>query len=363
MSERIAFTTKEAAEYLGISPSTIYRMEKRGLISSIRTPGGQRRFRKEDIESYLKASQYIEAPQNPSFYRRSGLVVGEPQAAYIGTQLDEPSSGPEVTAEVFFHQDSLWIYQADILEISSIKNGSVDLVVTSPPYNVDIKYNSHDDALSYQDYLSFTRKWLAKCYGFLKDDGRFCLNIPLDKNKGGQQSVSADITTIAKSVGFRYHSTIIWNEQNISRRTAWGSWLSATAPYVIAPVEVILVLYKKEWRKTSGSRQSDVTKDEFMDWTNGVWTFMGESKKRIGHPAPFPVELPRRCIKLFSFVGDTVLDPFLGSGSTLLACLRTNRKGIGIEVDRKYCELARGRLLNEGRLNQLKFKSLESVLE
>lgn len=142
----------------------------------------------------------------------------------------------------------------------------------------------------------------------VKDDGRFCLNIPLDKNKGGQQSVCADITTIAKQVGWKYHSTIIWNEQNISRRTAWGSWLSASAPYVIAPVEVIVVLYKNRWKKISGSRKSDISKKEFMEWTNGVWNFMGESKKKVGHPTPFPVELPKRCIKLFSFVGDTILD-------------------------------------------------------
>ncbi|MEA3442999.1 MAG: site-specific DNA-methyltransferase [Chloroflexota bacterium] len=242
--------------------------------------------------------------------------------------------------EPYFHKESIWIYNTDILETNSVTERSVDLIVTSPPYNVDIKYNSHDDTMSYKDYLSFTRKWLARCYTLLKDDGRFCLNIPLDKNKGGQQSVCADITTIAKSVGFRYHSTIIWNEQNISRRTAWGSWLSATAPYVIAPVEVIVILYKERWKRTSGNRKSDITRKEFMEWTNGVWTIMGESKKRIGHPAPFPVELPRRCIKLFSFVGDTILDPFLGSGSTLLACLQTERKGIGIEIDKKCCKQA-----------------------
>ncbi|OGL48773.1 MAG: DNA methyltransferase [Candidatus Schekmanbacteria bacterium RIFCSPLOWO2_02_FULL_38_14] len=256
---------------------------------------------------------------------------------------------------MFFQRDFLWIYNTDFLKTESINESSIDLIVTSPPYNVDIKYNSHNDTMSYEDYLLFTREWLTKSYKLIKDDGRFCLNIPLDKNKGGQQSICADITTIAKQVGFKYHSTIIWNEQNISRRTAWGSWLSASAPYVIAPVEVIVILYKKVWKKTSGSRKSDITKQEFMDWTNGVWTFHGQSKKGAGgHPAPFPVELPKRCIKLFSFVGDTVLDPFLGSGSTLLACFQTGRKGIGIEIDRKYCELAEKRLLTEGQLNQLK---------
>jgi site-specific DNA-methyltransferase (adenine-specific) len=202
---------------------------------------------------------------------------------------------------------------------------------------------------------------MEKAYKLLRDDGRFCLNIPLDKNKGGQQSVYADIITIAKKIGFKYHSTIVWNEQNISRRTAWGSWLSATAPYVIAPVEMIAILYKKRWKKVSGSKMSDITKKEFIDWTNGVWTFMGESKTRVGHPCPFPVELPKRCIKLFTFVGDTVLDPFLGSGSTLIACILTNRKGLGIEIDKNYCEIAKNRLIKEAQINQLKLEIIEGV--
>ena len=257
--------------------------------------------------------------------------------------------------KLYYHHDSVWIYNDNIINTNCIDKGTVDLIVTSPPYNVDIQYNSHNDKMTYEAYLDFTKKWIAKCYELAKDDGRFCLNIPLDKNKGGQQSVCADITTIAKEVGWKYHSTIIWNEGNISRRTAWGSWLSASAPYVIAPVEVIVVLYKKSWKKIDSShKKSDITKKEFMDWTNGVWVFNGESKKRIGHPAPFPIELPRRCIKLFTFVGDIVLDPFLGSGTTLITCVKTGRKGIGVDIDRNYCKLAKERIVREGEINQFK---------
>ncbi len=364
MEEKTIFTTKEAAKYLGISPATIYRMEKQGLISPTRTPGGQRRFTRESIESYLEESQNFEAPQNPSRYKKGDSLIREPESVYLVEGAEQVGiDTPTQVDELAFHRDSMVIYNADILKTKNIREDSVDLIVTSPPYNVGIKYNSHDDTMSYNDYLSFSKDWLAKCYKLVKNDGRFCLNIPLDKNKGGQQSVCADITTIAKQVGFKYHSTIIWNEQNISRRTAWGSWLSATAPYVIAPVEVIVILYKMDWRKTSGSRKSDITKGEFMEWTNGVWNFMGESKKRVGHPTPFPVELPRRCMKLFSFVGDTVLDPFLGSGSTLLACLQTGRKGIGIEIDKKYCELAKRRLITEGHINQLRLNVREGAKE
>lgn len=266
--------------------------------------------------------------------------------------LTLPKKHHKIISNLYFETSSVSIYNDDILKIQNIRENSIDLIITSPPYNVDIKYNSHNDKMEYDTYLDFTRAWISKCYKLAKNDGRFCLNIPLDKNKGGQQSVCADITTIAKEVGWNYHSTIIWNEGNISRRTAWGSWLSASAPYVIAPVEVIVVLYKKLWKKEHFGK-SDITKDEFLEWTNGVWTFSGESKKKIGHPTPFPVELPRRCIKLFSYTKDTILDPFLGSASTLIACLLTKRRGIGVEIDKKYCSLAKRRILNE--TSQLKF--------
>lgn len=261
----------------------------------------------------------------------------------------------QTKSNLFFKTDYLSVYNDDILSIESIKENSIDLIVTSPPYNVDIKYNSNNDKLDYATYLEFTKEWISKCYKLAKDDGRFCLNIPLDKNKDGQQSVCADITTIAKQIGWKYHSTIIWNEGNISRRTAWGSWLSASAPYVIAPVEVIVVLYKKYWRKIF-SGKSDVTKEEFLGWTNGVWTFNGESKKRIGHPAPYPVELPKRCIKLFSYTNNTILDPFLGSGTTLIACVESKRKGIGVDIDKQYCALAKRRILSYTAQSNFSFK-------
>ena len=253
---------------------------------------------------------------------------------------------------IYYQKNDITVLNDDILKTSVIEAGSVDLVVTSPPYNVDIQYNSHRDDVSYVEYLEFSEKWLTQCFNFLRDDGRLCLNVPLDKNKGGQQSVGADFTTIAKKIGYKYHSTIIWNEGNISRRTAWGSWMSASAPFVIAPVELIIILYKNTWKKTSGSKKSDVTRDEFMNWTNGLWTFNGESKKKIGHPAPFPLELPRRCIKMFSYIGDTVLDPFMGSGTTLIAAGMLGRKAVGMDVDKGYCRLAQKRIENAPELLQ-----------
>lgn len=263
--------------------------------------------------------------------------------------------------KIFFEHTGSKIINDDVLTTNEMEKNSIDLIVTSPPYNLDIKYNSHDDKISYPDYLEFSRKWLTRCFDWLKDEGRLCLNIPLDKNKGGQQSVGADLTRIAKKIGYKYHSTIIWNEGNISRRTAWGSFRSASAPYVIAPVELIIILYKNNWKKTHGSKISDITKEEFMSWTNGLWTFTGESKKRVGHPAPFPIELPRRCIKLFSYIDDVVLDPFLGSGTTLVAAHTHKRKSIGIDIDKEYCALARKRLINEANISTRKLNEIKEI--
>lgn len=246
----------------------------------------------------------------------------------------------------FFTINNAQLYNSDILNLKILEKQSIDLFVTSPPYNVGINYISSNDDNNYNDYLIFCEKWLQNCFYWAKDRARFCLNIPLDKNKGGQQSVGADIINIAKKIGWKYHSTIIWNESNISRRTAWGSWLSASAPYVIAPVELIVILYKSEWKKSNNSGKSDIEKEEFINWTNGLWSFNGESKKRIGHPAPFPRELPKRCIKLFSFINDVVCDPFCGSGTSMIEAILNKRKFIGIELDKTYCDLIKNRVLN-----------------
>ena len=249
--------------------------------------------------------------------------------------------------KLFFNHKNIWLFQGDSLNTNLFDKEFIDITVTSPPYNVGIEYGSNNDELTYEHYLDFSHKWLHNCYSWTKPQGRLLLNIPLDKNKGGNRSVGADLTTTAKQIGWKYHSTIVWNEGNISRRTAWGSWKSASAPYVIAPVELIVVLYKDEWKKTTGSKISDVTRDEFMTWTNGMWTFNGESKKRVGHPAPFPRQLPHRCIKLFSYVNDVVFDPFCGSGTTLIEALLNKRRAVGVEIDKDYCNLAKKRISAE----------------
>ncbi len=237
------------------------------------------------------------------------------------------------------------LIQGDTTNRELITKNTVDLTVTSPPYNVGKAYSGdeNDDALDYSEYLKFSKKWLSNTYYWTKKTGRLCLNVGLDMSKDGKRPICSDLTRVAMSAGWKYHATIIWNEGNISRRTAWGSWKSASAPHVIAPVEVIIVLFKGEWKR-SFKGENDITADEFKNWVLGVWEFNGESAKRVGHEAPFPRELPKRCIKLFSYIGDVVLDPFMGSGTTMIETLNNNRIAIGIEREPKYCELIEQRV-------------------
>jgi site-specific DNA-methyltransferase (adenine-specific) len=234
------------------------------------------------------------------------------------------------------------IINSDFFEMN-ISPEKIDLYITSPPYNLEKDYGSAGDALSYEAYLEFTRRYLAKMYGGLKDDGWLCLNVPLDTNKGKHHAVYADVTAIATAVGFQYYSTIVWNEGNISSSTSFGSYANVQGACVIAPVEVIVVFCKKTSQKVHEGI-STISESEFKQWVNGLWTFKGESGTKVGHPAPFPVELPDRCIKLFSYAGDVVLDPFLGSGTTLVACVQNHRKGVGVEINPEFCALAKARV-------------------
>lgn len=240
----------------------------------------------------------------------------------------------------YFQDEFTTIYHADSTQLDFLANSTIDLVITSPPYNLDISYNGYHDDLPYQVYLAWVEKWAKELLRLATIGGRACINIPLDSNKGGKRPVYSDYVRIFQDVGWSYQTTIVWNEQNISRRTAWGSWLSPTAPYITAPVEMIPVFYKTEWRRTRDGRTSDIDRDEFLTWTLGTWDFPGENPAKYGHPAPFPSELPRRLIKLYSFVEDTILDPFLGSGTTCAIARQLGRRSIGVDIDTGYCETA-----------------------
>ena len=234
----------------------------------------------------------------------------------------------------------------DLLRTNQIDKESIDLIITSPPYNVGIEYNSIDDNLNQRDFDNFTWRWMSRCHDWLKPDGRFCLNVPLETNVGEDVPTGATFTSIAMDVGLKYKTSIVWNKNYVKTRTAWGSFASASSPNIIAPFEMIIVFYKDQWKKYNKG-ESTITNQEFIDWTSALWTFGPASKTRIGHPTPFPIELPERCIKMFSYKDDLILDPFCGSGTTLISCHQEKRKGIGIEIDKEYYNLAVNRFKAE----------------
>ena len=173
------------------------------------------------------------------------------------------------------------LFQADAQDKDLLSPESVDLIVTSPPYNLGKPYSGkvHDDSVTFAEYLQFTYSWLKNCHLWLKPTGRICVNIALDTGKGLKQPLMAYLTYIAVGIGFRYRTTIIWNEGNISRRTAWGSYQSASAPNIITPVEAIVVLYKGNAWKRERQGETDINAEDFKKWVLGMWSFPGASAK------------------------------------------------------------------------------------
>lgn len=224
-----------------------------------------------------------------------------------------------------------WII-GDSREVLKTISG-VNLVVTSPPYNVGKEYEQVKSLEEYENYL--TQVYYA-CYNSMTDNSRICVNAPSNmRHPDGFVFNPAfhNYNALLKS-GFKYRETITW-VQGRDSETAWGSWCSPSAPWLRHQTEVIFVFYKGDWN-LNRKGESSLTKKEFMHYVVDVWTMQTAKRKEKGHPTPFPEELPIRCIKLFSYVGDLVVDPFAGRGTTLRACRLTNRRGIGIEINPKY---------------------------
>ena len=242
------------------------------------------------------------------------------------------------------------LFNEDVLSINLDSLPPINLVVTSPPYNVGIEYDKHVDTMTYEEYLVWCKKWLSKIYQHMTDDGRMCINIPfsvtpqhLNKVKGAEDinyPVAADYTKICQEIGFKYYRTVIWQKMG-SNKTCWGSWRSASSPFIIDPNECILVFYKNQWKRKSKGVSTIGTK-EFMTYVKNLWTMRPETHSK--HPAAFPLELPNRCIKLLSYKGDVVCDPFLGSGTTGESAVRLERSFIGVEKSIDYFNMAKERI-------------------
>lgn len=236
------------------------------------------------------------------------------------------------------------IYNEDCLNtLARMPDNYLDLTVTSPPYNIEIKYDVYKDKRPVGDYFAWVEYWLKELYRATKPDGRVCINHYLSISMNGKRcSPVANIISIAKKMGFKYHGLAVWTDRTVSRITAWGSWLSARAPYVNTPFEGIIILYKERWRKDVPGI-TNISKEEFVKGCSGVWELVPEINRKL-HPASFPESIPSRCIQLFSYEDDLVFDPFMGSGTTLISAKRLNRRYIGSDVSKKYCEVAESRL-------------------
>jgi site-specific DNA-methyltransferase (adenine-specific) len=266
--------------------------------------------------------------------------------AILDASADRPQTGD--VPVLFYEEAQARLMRGDSARLlEAMDEASVNLVVTSPPYSLGVDYGQagYADDQPYAHYLEWVRGWASMLLNVSAPGGRACINIPLDSNKGGKRAIYADYLRIFQEVGWTYQTSIVWNEQNISRRTAWGSWLSPSAPFVTAPVEMIAVFYKGSFRRPAiDGKRGDITRDEFLAWTLGMWTFAGANPRRVGHPAPFPEELPRRLIKLYSYPDDVVLDPFVGSGTSLVVAKRLGRSSLGVEINPVFCELTKRNL-------------------
>ncbi|MDI6602369.1 MAG: site-specific DNA-methyltransferase [Thermoanaerobacteraceae bacterium] len=241
--------------------------------------------------------------------------------------------------------------------MDDIPDSSVHLMVTSPPYNVKKEY---DEDLSLKEYRELLKKVFKETYKKLVTGGRACINIA---NLGRKPYIPLHSFVIEDmiDIGFFMRGEIIWNKaSSASPSTAWGSWLSAANPVLRDIHEYILVFSKESFSRKSSGKESTISKEDFLEWTKSVWTFPAVSAKSIGHPAPFPEELPHRLIQLYTFKGDVVLDPFCGSGTTCLAALRDGRKYIGYEIVPEYVELANKRI--NAYYKQISFENSQHTL-
>ena len=249
--------------------------------------------------------------------------------------------------------------------MSEMPEGWVDLVVTSPPYNVGIQYDIHNDEIVMDEYWEWSEKWLTEVYRLLKDDGRIAINIPYEVNvqaRGGRVFFASEIYQVMKKVGFKFYGIVDLEEDSPhrSKTTAWGSWMSPSAPYIYNPKECVILAYKKNHiKKVKGEPQwkgepylteegknkvaySEQDKKEFMELVFGQWKYFADTRSLT--KATFSMDIPEKAIKILSYRNDVVLDPFNGSGTSCVAAVVHDRRWIGIELSENYCEIAKQRI-------------------
>jgi site-specific DNA-methyltransferase (adenine-specific) len=262
------------------------------------------------------------------------------------------------------------IVNGDCREVMrTMEEGSVDLIVTSPPYGVGIDYDVHDDDMIIEEYLKFSEEWLSEAYRVLKDDGRIALNIPYEINrqaKGGRIFMVSEVWQVMKKIGFKFFGVVDLEEESPhrSRTTAWGSWMSPSAPYIYNPKECVVLAYKKnhikkikgepEWVGELGEKEdkngvmkpktiyTEEQKREFIELVFGQWNYFADTRSLT--KATFSMDIPTKAIKILTYKNDLVLDPFCGSGTSVVAAEVLNRRWIGIELSPNYTKVANDRV-------------------
>lgn len=262
------------------------------------------------------------------------------------------------------------VINGDCIKVmAEMPEASVDLIVTSPPYGVGIAYDTFNDDIEFEQYKVFSANWLREAYRVLKDDGRIALNIPYEINrqdKGGRILMVSELWQIMKNIGYKFYGIVDLEEDSPhrSKTTAWGSWMSPSAPYIYNPKECVLLAYKKTHiKKVKGEpewvgeiidvAQEDGTtkkktvyqeehKKEFMDLVYGQWDYFADTKQMT--KATFSMDIPMKAIKILTYRNDIVLDPFTGSGTSICAAEISGRRWIGIELSENYSKVAKDRV-------------------
>ena len=272
-----------------------------------------------------------EAHDSSAFYKRR-LFVAAPETSASACVSQVP---PPLLDTVF---------PRSCENMCELPDNCVSLMVTSPPYNVGKDY---DTDLTLDEYLGFLKRVLAETHRVLMPGGRVAFNVA---NLGRKPYIPLNgyIAALASEIGFLMRGEIIWiKAKGAGGSCAWGSWMSAANPTLRDLHEYVLIFSKQRFDR-SDKGKSTISRDEFMAATTSVWHIPPESARRVGHPAPFPVALVERLIHLYTFEGETVLDPFMGSGSTAVAALNCNRHFVGYEIDPAYINLCEERVAGSG---------------